>query len=88
MAHGDTPSINTTQDIKLFAHPAEAQEKGHDKAAVHHSLVSDAYNFVITHKKDTEVAIVTAAIGATALALRHYMPASVAEKKQRAAPRS
>jgi hypothetical protein len=81
MASGDTSSIKTTpQDSMLSNQHADAQQ--HDKDAVHHSLLSDAYNFVTTHvtKKEAEIAVVTAVVGGTTLALRHYMPAPVAEK--------
>jgi hypothetical protein len=74
MASGDTSSIKTPQD-----QPVDAQ-RDKDRAAVHHSLLSDAYNFVATHKKEAETAAVAAVIGGATLALRHYMPAPVAEK--------
>ncbi|MDR3615568.1 MAG: hypothetical protein P4L53_18555 [Candidatus Obscuribacterales bacterium] len=74
MASGDTSSIKTPQD-----QPVDAQ-RDKDKAAVHHNLLSDVYNFVATHKKETEAVAVTAVIGGATLALQHYMPAPVAER--------
>ena len=80
MASGDTSSIKpTSQDTSVFAKPADAKDHT-DKAAVHHRLLADAYNYITTHKKETEVAVATASVAVATLALRHYLPAPVAEK--------
>jgi hypothetical protein len=74
MASGDTAPIKTPLDQPALAHNDK------DNAASHHSLWNDAYNFVATHQKEAEAVATAAVIGGATLALKHYMPAPVAEK--------